>query len=68
LFRPSRRNFCGDRETMMPFSPEGYLARAEECVRLANMAKDAMIRRNLLELRQTYLKIAENLQRMRSAN
>ena len=45
----------------MPYSAEGYLARAEECVRLANLTRDSMIQRRLLELRQSYLKIAENL-------
>ena len=45
----------------MPQSAEGYLARAEECVRLANLTRDSMIQRRLLELRQSYLKIAENL-------
>lgn len=51
----------------MPYSVEGYLVRAEECVRLANLTKDDMIQRKLLELRQTYLKIAESLRRSTSA-
>ena len=40
---------------------EAYVARAEECVRLANLAKDTDIQRRLLELRQTYLNLAEIL-------
>jgi hypothetical protein len=47
----------------MPYSVDGYLARAEECARLANLTKDDMIQRKLLELRQTYLKIAESLKK-----
>ena len=50
-------------EREMPYSIEGYLARAEECVRLANLTKDDMIQRKLLELRQTYLKIVDALRR-----
>lgn len=45
----------------MPYSLSGYTARAEECVRLANNTKDAMISAELLKLRQTYLKIAAQL-------
>ncbi|MEI9990990.1 MAG: hypothetical protein WDM86_13215 [Rhizomicrobium sp.] len=45
----------------MPYSVEGYAERAEECVKLANQAKDPMIRMELLKLRQTYLTIAERL-------
>lgn len=45
----------------MTFSPSGYLARAEECVRLANLTKDMMISAELLKLRQIYLKIATQL-------
>ncbi len=47
----------------MPYSVEGYADRAEECVKLANQAKDPMIRMELLKLRQTYLTIAERLRR-----
>jgi len=47
----------------MPYSVEGYAERAEECVKLANQAKDSMIRMELLKLRQTYLTIAERLRR-----
>lgn len=42
-------------------SVEGYEVRAEECVRLANMAQDDMVRAELLKLRQTYLRVAERL-------
>jgi hypothetical protein len=45
------------------YSPKGYEARAEECVRLANLAKDPLVQADLLKLRQTYLVIAERLSR-----
>ena len=45
----------------MPYSADGYEARAEECVRLANESTDEMIRRELLLLRQSYLKTAVRL-------
>jgi len=45
----------------MPYSIQGYETRAEECVRLANLASDQLIRSELLKLRQTYLHIAERL-------
>ncbi len=45
----------------MPYSVEGYEERARECVRLANAAKDPMVRGELLKLRQTYLTIAARL-------
>ena len=45
----------------MPYSIEGYEARADECVRLANQANDQLIRSELLKLRQTYLHVAERL-------
>jgi hypothetical protein len=45
----------------MPYTVEGYEARAQECVSLANMAKDSMVRTELLKLRQTYLTIANRL-------
>jgi len=41
--------------------PRKYPERAEECVRLANLASDDMIRAELLRLRQTYLNIAARL-------
>lgn len=47
----------------MPYSVEGYADRADECVKLANLAQDAMVRMELLKLRQTYLNIAERLRR-----
>ena len=43
-----------------------YLARAEECVRLANNTEDEMIQRALLELRQIYLNVAERLAKIGS--
>ncbi len=45
----------------MPYSVEGYEARARECVRLAHAATDPMVRTELLKLRQTYLTIASRL-------
>ncbi len=45
----------------MPFSHTGYLARAEECVRLANLTSDTMLCSELLKLRQSYLVIAQRL-------
>ena len=45
----------------MSQTAEAYRTRAEECVRLANLAKDEMIERRLLELRQEYLATAERL-------
>jgi len=47
----------------MPYSVLGYKERAEECVKLANLADDELVRRELLNLRQTYLNIAERLKR-----
>ncbi|HEY0106619.1 MAG TPA: hypothetical protein VGB91_11090 [Rhizomicrobium sp.] len=45
----------------MPYSVEGYEDRAGECVKLANLAADPMVRTELLKLRQTYLTIAARL-------
>lgn len=45
----------------MPYSVLGYEQRAKECVKLANLAADQLVRMELLNLRQTYLKIAERL-------
>lgn len=45
----------------MPYSASAYLVRAEECVRLANIATDDLIRRELLTLRQSYLQTADRL-------
>jgi len=46
----------------MPFSVMGYLARAEDCVRLANLTTDEMLRLAILRLRQSYLGYAARLQ------
>lgn len=46
----------------MPYSIAGYQIRAEECVRLANLARDDMVQTELLRLRQSYLRIAERLE------
>lgn len=45
----------------MTYNVEGFKFRADECVRLANLAQDQMIQRELLSLRQVYLKAAERL-------
>ncbi|MEJ0043384.1 MAG: hypothetical protein WDM81_14710 [Rhizomicrobium sp.] len=45
----------------MTYSVKGYEERARECVTLANLAKDQMVRNELLKLRQTYLNIALRL-------
>jgi hypothetical protein len=44
---------------------EGYEGRAEECVRLANVAQDKMVQAELLRLRQNYLDIASRLRTLR---
>ena len=46
---------------ILRYGPSVYGKRAEECVRLANLTIDEDIRRELLTLRQTYLRIAERL-------
>jgi hypothetical protein len=48
----------------LPYGPEDFAVRAEECVRLANLTKDEMIQRELLELRQIYLQTVSRLRRM----
>lgn len=45
----------------MTQSAEGYVARAAECARLANLTQDEMIQAVLLRQRQEYLKIAQKL-------
>ncbi len=45
---------------------EEYLAHAEECVRLANLTPDDFLQRELLSLRQTYLRTAERLRQRES--
>jgi len=47
----------------MIYSADGYEERARECVQLANQAKDELIQRELLKLRQTYLTIADRLRK-----
>jgi len=46
----------------MPFSVKGYIARAEDCVRLANLTTDEMLKLAILRLRQSYLGYAARLQ------
>ena len=43
----------------MSQTAQDYVMRAGECARLANLSSDDMIRRELLQLRQTYLRVAE---------
>ena len=45
----------------MSYGPLAYEKRAEECVRLANLTADDDIRRELLTLRQVYLRLAERV-------
>lgn len=45
----------------MTYSVEGYVRRAEECVRLANATDDQMLRGAILRLRQDYLSVAGRL-------
>jgi hypothetical protein len=45
----------------MPHSVEGYIGRAHECVRLANVTDDELIRGELLRLPQAYLHVAKRL-------
>ena len=44
--------------TSKPYSINGYENRADECVRLANLSNDQMVKLELLTLRQTYLRTA----------
>lgn len=46
------------------YTANRYENRAEECVRLANLAEDELIRIELLTLRQTYLRTAERLKQI----
>lgn len=40
---------------------EDYYAHAEECVRLAALTKDDFVKRELLSLRQSFIRTAEHL-------
>jgi len=48
----------------LSYQADDYRRRAEECVRLDNEAKDDLIQRDLLMLRQTYLQIADRLSKL----
>lgn len=48
----------------MTYTSSGYLARAEECARLARLTEDHILRAELLKLRQSYLIAAERLQEL----
>ncbi len=50
----------------MSTTAEGFLAHAAECVRLANLTTDDFVKRELLLLRQSYLRTANRLQEMES--
>lgn len=58
----------GEQVRKMPQTAKGYSARAEECVRLANLTTDEIIQRRLLELRQQYLATATRLAALGSAD
>jgi hypothetical protein len=45
----------------VPYEPEEFLARAEECARLSKLSNDEMIRAELLQLRDIYLQTANRL-------
>jgi hypothetical protein len=45
----------------MVYSAESFIARAEECVRLAALTRDDLVRQELLRLRESYLHTAERL-------
>jgi hypothetical protein len=46
------------------YTVDGYEARAQECVRLANLTTDRMVQADLLKLRQTYLLVASRLSQL----
>jgi len=48
-------------ESVSPYSPLAYEARADACLDLARQAKDKLIRMELMKLRRTYLAIAQRL-------
>jgi hypothetical protein len=48
----------------MPYTASGYEQRAEECVRLANLTTDDLVRQQLLSLRQSYLQTAARLRQL----
>ena len=50
----------------MSTTAEEFLAHADECVRLANLTTDDFVKRELLLLRQSYLRTANRLQEMES--
>lgn len=45
---------------------DDYSGHAEECVRLANLTKDGFVKRELLTLRQTYLRTVDHLREKES--
>lgn len=49
----------------MPYSIEEFKARAQECVRLANLTDDELMRIELLKLRKAYVEIARRLRDQR---
>lgn len=49
------------------YDAAGYEARAEECVRLANLTEDVLIREQILSLRQNYLGVARRLREREEA-
>lgn len=55
---------AGTSDSTASYDADSYTARAEECVRLANQTTDEMIQREILLLRQIYLKTAERLREL----
>jgi hypothetical protein len=51
-------------EGIMVYTAASFIARAEECVRLAALARDDLVRHELLRLRESYLQTAERLERL----
>ena len=48
----------------MVYSAASFIARAEECVRLATLTDDDLVRQELLQLRDSYLQTAERLEQL----
>jgi hypothetical protein len=49
---------------VMVYSAESFIARADECVRLAALSRDDLVRQELLQLRESYLQTAERLAKL----
>jgi hypothetical protein len=51
----------------MSYQSEDFIARAEECARLARLTRDEMIQTEILQLRQFYLHAARRLEERKTA-